>query len=236
LIDLIVLVAILLLFVTAISSALYWKEIRKVQREYVEAKDIMGDVVISFNADIERERQKLSAVSSEMEALHSDNKTIQKKAEVWDGQLSGLATKIEEVSGLEPKLSAQLEEMQKSITDLIDTQRHTDQRITKIEQLSPRVSAQQETKIETAIPIRREKALATITQTELEVLEVLAKEGRKTAPEIKEMIKLTREHTARLMKSLYQRGYLERSTERIPYFYSVKDEMRKILRKTPEAQ
>jgi len=236
LIDLIVLVAILLLFVTAISSALYWREIRKVQREYVEAKDIMGDVVISFNADIERERQKLSAVSSEIEVLHSDNKTIQKKAEAWDGQLSGLATKIEEVSGLEPKFSAQLEEMQKSITNLINTQRHTDQRITKIEQLSPQVSAVHETKIETAIPIRREKALATLTQTELEVLEVLAREGRKTAPEIKETIKLTREHTARLMKSLYQRGYLERSTEKIPYSYSVKDEMRKILRKTPEAQ
>jgi len=236
LIDLILCVAILLLFVTAISSALYWKQIRKVQREYVEAKDIMGDVIISFNADIERERQKLSAVSSEMRVLNSDNKMIQKKVEGWYGQLSKLVTKIEEISGLEPKLSAQLEEIRKNITGLIDTQRHTDQRITKIEQLSPQVSAAQETKIETAIPIRREKALATLTQTELEVLEVLAGEGRKTAPEIKEMIKLTREHTARLMKSLYQRGYLERSTERIPYFYSVKDEMRKILRKTPEAQ
>ena len=234
--DLILCVAVLLLFVTAISSALYWKEIRKVQREYVEAKDIMGDVIISFNADIERERQKLSAVSGEMEVLLSDNKRIHKKVEGFDGQLSKLTTKIEEVSGLEPKLSVQLEEMRKNITGLIDTQRHIDQRITKIEQLSPQVSAAQETKIETAIPIRREKALATLTQTELEVLEVLARENRKTAPEIKETIKLTREHTARLMKSLYQRGYLERSTEKIPYSYSVKDEMRKILRKTPEAQ
>jgi len=76
--------------------------------------------------------------------------------------------------------------------------------------------------------------LASLTETELDVLEALATEGRKTAPEIKERIKLTREHTARLMKNLYERGYLERSTQKIPYSYSIKDAMRKILRKTPE--
>ena len=234
--DLVLLVAILLLFVTAISSVLYWKEIRKVQREYVEAKDVMGDVIISFNTDIERERQRLSVVSGEMEMLLSENKRVQKKVDGYSDQLSKLATRVEEVSELEPKLSAQLEELRKNITDLSDSQKHAEQRIEKIERLGPQVSAVQEPKIEAAIPIRREKALATLTQTELEVLEVLATEGKKTAPEIKERIKLTREHTARLMKNLYQRGYLERSTEKIPYSYSVKDEMRKILKKTPEAQ
>jgi len=234
--DLVLLVAILLLFVTAISSVLYWKEIRKVQMEYVEAKDVMGDVIISFNADIERERQRLSVVSGEMEMLLSENKRVQKKVDGYSDQLSKLATRVEEVSELEPKLSAQLEELRKNITDLSDSQKHAEQRIEKIERLGPQVSAVQEPKIEAAIPIRREKALATLTQTELEVLEVLATEGKKTAPEIKERIKLTREHTARLMKNLYQRGYLERSTEKIPYSYSVKDEMRKILKKTPEAQ
>jgi len=234
--DPVLLVAILLLFVTVISSVLYWKEIRKVQREYVEAKDLMGDVIISFNTDIERERQRLSAVSGEMGTLLSENKRVQKKIDGYGDQLNKLATGLQEVSELEPKFSAQLEELRKNITELVDGQKHTDQRIAKIERLGPQVSAVQESKIEAAIPIRREKALATLTQTELEVLEVLASEGKKTAPEIKERIKLTREHTARLMKNLYQRGYLERSTEKIPYSYSVKDEMRKILKKTPEAQ
>lgn len=233
--DLVLLVAILLLFVTAISSFLYWKEIRKVQREYVEAEDIMSDVIISFNTDIERERQRLLAVSGEMGTLLSENRRVQKKVDGYGDQLNKLATRLEEVSELEPKFSAQLEELRKNITELVDSQKHTDQRIVKIERSGPQVSAAQEPKIEAAIPIRREKALATLTQTELEVLEVLASEGKKTAPEIKERIKLTREHTARLMKNLYQRGYLERSTEKIPYSYSVKDEMRKILKKAPEA-
>ena len=229
-------VAILLLFATVIASVLYYKEIRKVQKEYEEAKDVIGDVIISFNTDIEKERQKLSAVSSETETLLSENERIQKKIEGHAGQLSKLEAAIEKASVLEPKLVAQLEEMRKNITDTINRQERIDQRVTKIEQLKPPASTVQETKIETAIPIRREKALAPLTQTELEVLEVLAEEGRKTAPEIKARIKLTREHTARLMRNLYERGYLERNTEKIPYSYSVKDEMRKILKKQPEPQ
>ena len=46
------------------------------------------------------------------------------------------------------------------------------------------------------------------------------------------MIKLTREHTARLMKKLYEGGYLERRAEKTPYAYSVKEEMLKLLRKS----
>jgi len=34
------------------------------------------------------------------------------------------------------------------------------------------------------------------------------------------------------MKKLYEKGYLERETGKMPYAYSIKEEMRKILRKT----
>jgi CTP-dependent riboflavin kinase len=52
------------------------------------------------------------------------------------------------------------------------------------------------------------------------------------APEIKDLIKLTREHTARLVKKLYEEGYLERNTAKTPYAYRVKEEMLKFLKKT----
>ena len=233
--DLALLVAILLLFVTTVASIIYYKEIRKVQRKYEEAKGIVSDVVISFNADMERERQELSVLSNKMGSLLSENKHIQKKIESHSNQMRKLATKTE-VLELDPQLSSRLEELQKNVESLMDSHKRIDSRVTKIEQVEPQTSAPQETKMKTAIPIRRDKALASLTPTELEVLEVLAKEGRKTAPEIKERINLTREHTARLMKNLYVRGYLERRTEKIPYSYSIKDEMLKILKKASESQ
>ena len=85
--------------------------------------------------------------------------------------------------------------------------------------------------IEAAIPIKREKVLEPLTKTELLVLETIGKEGEKTAPEIREKIGLTREHTARLMKKLYKDGYLERDTHKMPYIYRLKEEMKKILNK-----
>jgi DNA-binding MarR family transcriptional regulator len=81
------------------------------------------------------------------------------------------------------------------------------------------------------IPIKRDKALASLTNTEIAVLEMLSVEGAKTAPEIKERVNLSREHTARLMKKLYEDGYLEREMGKIPFKYNVKKEMEKILKK-----
>jgi len=90
-----------------------------------------------------------------------------------------------------------------------------------------------ERNVEPVIPIRRDKALAALTETEIAVLEMLTAEGAKTAPEIKERVQLSREHTARLMKKLYEEGYLERETGKIPFKYNVKKEMETLL-KRPE--
>jgi DNA-binding MarR family transcriptional regulator len=78
--------------------------------------------------------------------------------------------------------------------------------------------------------------MSRLTDTELTVLEFLASEGPKTAPEIKERVKLSREHTARLMKKLYEEGYLERETGKIPFRYNVKKEMEKFLKKPESPQ
>jgi DNA-binding MarR family transcriptional regulator len=79
------------------------------------------------------------------------------------------------------------------------------------------------------IPLRRESALASLTETELKILEILAQQGEKTAIQIRNEIKLTREHTARLMKKLYVSDYVERRTDRTPYVYRLKKEMETLL-------
>lgn len=73
--------------------------------------------------------------------------------------------------------------------------------------------------------------MAQLTDTEVSVLEMLASEGSKTAPEIKLKVNLSREHTARLMKKLYEEGYLDREAGRIPFKYSLKKEMESLLKK-----
>lgn len=59
------------------------------------------------------------------------------------------------------------------------------------------------------------------TPTELQVLTMLANEGPKSAPEIGLVVGRSREHTARLMKKLYEEGYIRRDQTRIPFRYSL---------------
>ena len=102
----------------------------------------------------------------------------------------------------------------------------------QLQKLSAAPAAGSELAMPTPVmPIRRDKAIASLTETEVAVLEFLVAEGSKTAPEIKEKVQLSREHTARLMKKLYEEGYLERETGKLPFRYSVKKEMEKLLRK-----
>jgi len=223
--DAFLIVTILLLLATMIFALLYYRRIKRAHEMYEEARGAVGDVVISFSRQLERQENRLGTVAHKIEVLSSRGGDAGEKLKIHGRQLSDLTAKVETFSGIEKRVSAQMEEMSKKVDDLIVKQESL---VKKIAQ----VPAVPETKIKAAIPIKRERALAPLTETELSVLEILASEGKKTAPEIREKIKLTREHTARLMKKLYEKGYLERETGKMPYAYSIKEEMRKILRKT----
>lgn len=230
--DSVLIIAILLLFTTLIAFILYYRRMKSVQEEYEKAKNIVSDVVISVNKDLKRQEEKVASVSGKAEMLLSENQRITIKLKENDSHLAKLESDITAFSEIEPKLSTQIKEVDRRVEELMTAQKKVEQHIAESERTKRRITPQAEAKIEAAIPIRREKALAPLTPTELSVLEVLANEGKKTAPEIRSKINLTREHTARLMKKLYEEGYLERDTGKIPYAYSLKDEMRKILRKT----
>ncbi len=233
--DLLLIVVSGLLLITMGVSALYYKRIKKVREEYDEAKNTVRDVVSSFNRQFQRQEDKLHAVAHKIEALSSYNEKGVMKVETVGEQLATLADRIEDAPKIEKKVSTQIQEVNKKIDAIKKVQSKMAQRIVEVEKVNYRspvgARARREARIETVIPIKKEKALAPLTETELMALEIVAGEGEKTAPEIRERIGLTREHTARLMKKLYEDGYLERDTHRMPYTYRLKEEMQKILKK-----
>jgi len=230
--DPVLIIAILLLSITLAAFILYYRRMKSVQEEYEKAKSLVSDVIISVNKDLQRQGEKIASVSSKAETLLSENQRTSIKLKENDSRLVKLESNITAFSEMEPRLLTQIKEVDKRVEELMIAQKKVEQQIVESERTRRRITPQTEAKIEAAIPIRREKALAPLTPTELSVLEVLANEGKKTAREIRGRINLTREHTARLMKKLYEDGYLERETGKIPFAYSLKDEMRKILRKT----
>jgi len=213
--------SVLLLFFAVAMAALYYKRMKKVAKEYAEAKNIIGDIVVSFNRQLQGHEEQLGKVSYKMEALSKRSENTAVKIEGLETRITDAAAKFTEVSEVEKKVDTDIENLKQKLGDVTKAQ----------EEIKKHVSEIPEAKIEAAIPIKRERALALLTETELRVLEIIAKAGEKTAPETKDLIGLTREHTARLVKKLYEEGYLERSTEKTPYAYRVKEEMLKILKK-----
>lgn len=69
------------------------------------------------------------------------------------------------------------------------------------------------------------------TPTELQVLTLLAEQGPKSAPEIGRVVGRSREHTARLMKKLYDEGYVRRDQTRIPFRYSTVERVKQSFTK-----
>lgn len=221
------------LFAVAVGLAVeYYKHLIKIKREYERAKEAFDDVILSFSRELKRVTENMEGVSYKVEAASARSSEAAKKAEEVEGKLKALEAKTSGLLEDKDQLLARLSEAETRTRDVISSHEELASRISLLEEKTRQAPTIPEPRIEAVIPIRREKALANLTDTELTVLEMLAAEGPKTAPEIKDRIKLSREHTARLMKKLYEEGYLERDSSKIPFRYSVKKEMEKILKKT----
>ncbi|UCG45202.1 MAG: MarR family transcriptional regulator [Candidatus Bathyarchaeota archaeon] len=229
--DLLLAVGFLLFFVTAVASLLYYRYLKGIYEKYEEAKGVVGDIVLSFNRELAEHESKLDALVRRNSNAVSQSEQALRKAEGYQNQIGQVIEKTESSFEANRKISGQLDDIRKKVDEMSTQYKMVMQRVEKVEKNRSGLPVTTEAKIEAAIPIVRESALAPLTRTELSVLEMLATEEEKTAPEIKERVGLTREHTARLMKKLYVAGYLERDVNKIPYTYRIKDEMRRILGK-----
>lgn len=229
---------------TVAASIEYYLHVRKAQREYNKAKTLVEDLILSFGRElkhiadrsesvlikIEENAAKTDSNLRKVEALERrvtplENQTIfisQSRLEVT----SNMSNILTELTGLESKLK-DIEGSQETLRVKVDGFEEQIQKLTVVPG---------ESKTEPVILIKRDKAMAALTGTEVTVLEFLSSEGSKTAPEIRDRVKLSREHTARLMKKLYEEGYLEREVSKIPFRYSIKKEMEKLLKKTESSQ
>jgi DNA-binding MarR family transcriptional regulator len=80
-----------------------------------------------------------------------------------------------------------------------------------------------------SVPVPGGDVLNVLTPTERHVLEILAGEGPKAAPELGRRMRKSREHMARLMKRLYLEGYVDRETNHAPFRYKLNDKIQPLM-------
>ncbi len=189
---------------------------------------------------IDNIEKRILPFESQVSDLEDQKRNFENQRSIFENQKSILENQVTQISSIAQSnsgLTSALSGLGVKIKDIEATQENLKVKISSFEeQIQKIASSPPEFRVEQTmpmpvIPIKRDKALASLTNTEVAVLEMLSSEGSKTAPEIKERVQLSREHTARLMKKLYEEGYLEREVGKIPFRYSVKKEMEKFLRK-----
>jgi DNA-binding MarR family transcriptional regulator len=80
----------------------------------------------------------------------------------------------------------------------------------------------------TSVPVVRPRAVTSLDATEVTVIKLLGEKPRSSV-EIKELVGKSREHTARLMKSLFDRGFVTRDDSNRPFVYQLTDDGRRSL-------
>jgi chromosome segregation ATPase len=221
--------------VTLSSAVLYYRQIRKIQAEYEKAKNVIEDVVLSFNRELRKEADRTELIAYKVEGNAAKTDNTSKRVDTFEKSVELIKTQSLQSPEMQQALSVQISEINKRIESLETLQETARTKVSALEEEVQKLVSIPDLGSEPAIQIRRDKALSGLTETEIAVLEMLVAEGSKTAPEIKGRIKLSREHTARLMKKLYEEGYLERETGKIPFRYNAKKEMERVLKK-PEPQ
>jgi DNA-binding MarR family transcriptional regulator len=225
------------LLATTIGAAVeYYRQIRKAQKEYEKAREAVEDIVMSFNRELKREADRLELVAYKVEGSMAKADTSLKRVDILGKKIAPIESKLVAIPENNASVLSKIADVDMKTRNIEAAQKTLKTKIIEVEEQVQKLSSVPEIRSEPVIPIRRDKAMAALTDTEVTVLEMLSAEGSKTAPEIKERVQLSREHTARLMKKLYEKGYLERETGKIPFRYSVKKEMKKFLKKAESEQ
>jgi len=195
----------------AVLSARY----RRDRHMFIESKDIVSGVVRVFSGRLQKQEESLDALK---ETMHR----VLKTQEEQQARLERTIEHMTQSMDLERRLIGALGRLAGKVNKLMS---------------GPAVK-------EKAEPLERlpakgylasiEIALSKLTPTELKVLQLLAVEGPLPSPNIGRTVGKSREHTARLMKRLYEQGYVDRETSKIPYRYKLNQKVRGTLEKKKE--
>jgi len=201
-----------LFVVMIVGSYIVYQRVVMAQEEYEDSKDAVRNISSGFTRQVKRMESELDRIESEaLQAKYMANEAMNSGQGTGDATLKGLE-KVKELSDRVDTIETSIESIRGDLQKIAS---------------QPRIV--QQVPVTAPIPVEGDNILQQITGTELEVLKMIVDLGEGTVPEIKDVIDKTREHTARLLKKLYEKGYIDRNTSSMPYRYSIRKEIRELI-------
>ena len=183
------------------------------QSEYEESKQSVRNITFGFTRQAKRIESDIVRLEKEtLEAKLLAAKAIQ-TGQKKDGKTPADLKVVEELSGRVETIEKSIEGIRKEVQEIAR---------------QPRTIVQP-VPVDAPIPVQGENIFNQLTETEIEVLRMIVDIGEGSVPEIREQIGKTREHTARLLKKLYDKGFIDRNTSRMPYRYVIRKEIKDLI-------
>lgn len=215
------LISSLLLLASTFIFTVQAYRLKKVTQEYKRSRSLLSDIILSFNDQLRRDESKIEKIEKMIES------SLKGKSSEVESTILKLEAEVQNLKNIKDSIVRDLSSIKEKISFLEERVGSLGQEIES--RKSVEISELEES-IESAIPIKRESVLSSLNETELKVLKFLAEEGKKTALQIRDKFNFSREHSARLLKKLYEKGYLERETSGKPFLYGIKKEMLNLLK------
>ena len=204
--------------VTLAASFIYYQRIKLAQEEYENSKDVIRSITVGFTQQVKKIANLIRNIeidASEARAIASE--AIKVSQETMET--------VKETSGERQRIAEKIEDTEKALAEMKE----------EMQKLSRRpVAVPARVAVDAPIPLKQGAVLDRLTPTELDVLTLIEEMGEGSVPQIRERIQKTREHTARLLKKLYDRGFIDRNTSGMPYRYHIRKEIRELIQQQKE--
>jgi len=216
--DLLVIEAVFLA-ITVVASLLFYQRIKLAQDEYEASKEVTKNVVLSFLRELSKEKKRRETITVAVEMAAERSLEALEVSQETRSEMKTFSDKLDKAAQDISTFGEKIEMLNKSQSFK-----------EKVVETKPLVRAAP-VKVQPTAPMSagRDGVLSRLNSTEIMVLDILEREGEMTVPKIRERIGKTREHTARLLKKLYDSGFIDRVTGSMPYKYKLRKELRDLL-------
>ena len=215
--------SLIFIIIIIILTYKYYNKILDAQKEYAVAKQLVSNIVLTFRKRINEQNTKVDNILYDIEELQSSIEKRRKQEIYFQDNINDIIKSMTSVFTINKKLVDNFI----VINTKIDKLKTTDKILYNTLELFKKEQKELLQKPILKLPSNQRKSFVKLTRTEIQIIQILLSEGAKTAPKIMVEINKTREHTSRLMKKLWQEGYIERDTNSIPFIYRPTKELKK---------
>lgn len=224
-----------LLIVTVFASYLYYKKILEAKGEYVKSQNIIRDITFGFTRQVKRISIQISKIENDVqdaynmgfEAKISSEKSLKiiENIKFDPNEIFDKFINQQSILNNHSKLIGEQKEVINSYEKELGVLKE------EVKNLASKPQVRQIIReVDAPITVDESDILSKLTSTEYEVLTLMQNMGFSSVPQIKQKIGKTREHTARLLKKLFEKGFIDRNTTSMPYKYQVRKEVRDLIK------